>query len=114
MHDYWYNQGIADNEQNFGYQLHKHKTSNNGWDRAMKNATIHPVIPQTQIDTIVKRNYKRKTKNIIKRTETTSAEYWRLKKSKPRKLSIQAQLEKPTTKQPQKTEEAAGEMSKRQ
>jgi hypothetical protein len=29
------------------------------------------------------------------------------KNSEPRKLSIQAQLEKPTTKQPQKTEEAA-------
>lgn len=72
----------------------------------MKTATIHPVIPQTQKDTIVKRNYERNEKH-----NKTHRDYecgiLKIEKAKPRKLSIKAQLEKPIAKQTQKTEEAA-------
>ena len=72
----------------------------------MKTATIHPVIPQTQKDTIVKRNYERNEKH-----NKTHRDYecgiLKIEKAKPRKLSIQAQLENLTAKQTLKTEEAA-------
>jgi len=64
---------------------------------------VHPVISQTQKDTIVKRNYEENEKH-----NKTHIDYecGILKieklKSKPRKLSVQAQLENSTAKQPLK------------
>ena len=72
----------------------------------MKNATIHPVIPQTQKDTIVKRNYERNEKH-----NKTHRDYecgiLKIEKAKPRKLSIKAQLENSTAKQTSKTEDGS-------